>query len=267
MKQKLFQTIALLLILFITSGCAPGLNSVLFTTRSNVGLDVNATPPTTEVGIAREEFVIAPTYEKGQTHPVMASFSSGQNFASKFAFGVGSTFSTGEAAYIMAKLYNSKAETIDYKMETGCKAPFKPKLTKVLKNRLNYVEAGNVKPFIFTTNTMFGIKVGWGAPAPAAFVPNSLKIGFNRQEIAFTPAGIEKCAEDWYAANVPSLLATLDAQTNIEGSANSDGSNAKLTYLQYFATGVAASELSKKRGVRKAMFLRLDPDNAEAFLF
>lgn len=254
------RSIPILLVISCLTGCVPGYNSVLFATRSNAGLDVDATPPTTEVTIAREEFIIAPTYENGQTHPVAGSFSSSQNFVSKFMFGVGSTFSTGEAAFVMASLYNDPGEEISY--NNDCSAPYKPQLTKKpkLPHKLKYVEAGHVKPVIFTTDTMLGLKVGWGAPN--ATTPTSLKFGFNRKEIAFTPIAIQGCNKNptKYSANIPSLLATVDSQANLEDSA---GQN--LTYLQYFATGVAATELSKKFDVRKAMLSRLDPDNAAAF--
>lgn len=54
-------------------GCV-GHNHTLFVTKSNAGLDFETTPPTTEITIARKEFVIAPAFEDGATPPVMASF-------------------------------------------------------------------------------------------------------------------------------------------------------------------------------------------------
>lgn len=258
--MRKFQNLILLACLSGLIGCVPGYNSVLFATRSNAGLDVDGTPPTTEVTIAREEFVIAPTYEGGQTHPVAASFSSDQNFVSKFLFGVGSTFSTGEAAFVMATLYDDPGEDITYTED--CTAPFKPQLTAkpVLPRNLKYVEPGTVKPVIFTTDTMLGLKVGWGAPTGTT--PSSVKVGFNRKEIAFTPIAIQGCNQNpvSHSVNIPSLLATVDTSTDLAGDA---GRN--LTYLQYFATGVAATELSKKFGVRRAMLSRLDPGNVAAF--
>lgn len=254
-----------LLILFtltFTVGCAPGYNSVVFVTRSNAGIDLDATPVTTEATIAREEYLIAPAYENGQTLPVLASFSSDHNFASKFLFGVGSTFSTGEAAYNMAYLYNSQSEMVP--LQAGCNRESKVQLSSKpdLPGLLDFLEAGETKPVVFTTNTMLGLKVGWAnGTAP---VPTTLKIGFNRKEIAWAPVGIEDCSLDAtgsrYAANIPSLLATLDASSEAGQAGNTN-----LTFLQYFASGAAAIELSKKYGVRRSMLTRLDPANEARF--
>src|SRR5262245_57749866 len=60
----------------LLGGCALGYNSMLFVTKSNIGLDVDTRPPTAEISIARREGVIAPTFEKGQKPPVLASFRS-----------------------------------------------------------------------------------------------------------------------------------------------------------------------------------------------
>lgn len=256
--MRIVKSVLFLIFTSTLMGCVPGYNSVLFATRSNAGLDVDTTPPTTEVTIAREEFVIAPTYENGQTHPVAASFSSDQNFVSKFMFGVGSTFSTGEAAYVMASMYNDPSDQFTYTRD--CVAPYKPKLTKEpsLPHGLKYVKKGQVKPVIFSTDTVLGLKIGWGAPN--ATTPTSIKAGFNRKEVAFTPIAIQDCGSNIFSVNIPSLLATVDGQAVLDESA---GDN--LTYLQYFATGIAATELSKQFDVRKAMLSRLDPDNEAAF--
>lgn len=241
------------------SGCVVGYNSVLFATRSNAGVDLDAVPATTEVSIAREEIVIAPTFEGGQTLPVMASFSSDNNFASKFLFGVGATFSTGEAAFNMATLYNSKIEALTHRF--GCESAYKVWLgTKPnLPWGLEYQTSGEVKPVTFTTDTTIGIKIGWDNNTVP--VPTSFKVGFNRKELAWVPVTLETCDNGTtYRANIPSLLATVNAEVEAAGVNNSD-----FSFLQYFATGVAASELSKKYGVRRAMLSRLDPENIDAF--
>jgi len=98
---------ALLIVLVILTGCGIGYNKTLFFTKTNVGLDVDSSPPTAEVTIGRREGVIAPTFERGQTPPVLASFGlAASGFAALFAE-VSSTFCGGDAAVIMAKLYDT----------------------------------------------------------------------------------------------------------------------------------------------------------------
>src|ERR1051326_8096735 len=83
--------------LVLFSGCV-GYNTTLFMTKSNAGLDLDAKPPTAEINISRKEGVIAPSFEGGQTPPVMASFSakSGSGGMRRFFFGVNQSFAGGD---------------------------------------------------------------------------------------------------------------------------------------------------------------------------
>jgi hypothetical protein len=91
--------------LVVTAGCVTQHN-VLFMTKSNVGVDVDTTPPTAEIAISRRELVIAPTFEGGRQPPVLATFRSdnGQSAASTFAVGGSSTFVGGDAAVWLARM-------------------------------------------------------------------------------------------------------------------------------------------------------------------
>ena len=55
-------------------GCVPGYNSLLFYTKTNVGLIVETQPPEVALDIGRQEGLLSPSYEAGKTPPVMASF-------------------------------------------------------------------------------------------------------------------------------------------------------------------------------------------------
>ena len=92
------------------TGCV-GYNTVLFTTKSNAGLDFDTKPPTAEINISRKEGVVEPVFEGGKTPPVMASFSSqigSGGGIGRFFFGVDQTFAGGDSAVTMAKLYNDE---------------------------------------------------------------------------------------------------------------------------------------------------------------
>lgn len=266
--MKHMSRVVVLSVPLLLAACAPGYNSVLFVTRSNAGLDLDTNPPTTELAISRQETVLQPGFEGGQTLPVLASFYSEQNFASKFLFGVSSTFSTGDAAYNMAVLYNLKDDQIgslgiltNTAGNNACASLSSVHLSTPVTNLplgLEFQNAGTVKPVTFTTNTMFGLKIGWTNTSFA--VPTSVKAGFNRKEVAFTSIAATPCnSSQTPAVNIPSLLATVD-QGTITGTDTPDNS-----YLQYFATGKAATALSRQYGVRKAMLERLDPANEDSF--
>jgi len=237
----------------LLQACAPGYNSVLFATRSNIGFDADTSPPNLEIGISRQEGVFEPAFEGGETVPVMGSFSSESDAFFRFFLGVRSTFSTGQAAYIMSYLYNdpTRAEKIPYKKVELTQKP-NPKLP--FGRQAQYVEAGKVKPVIFGTDTNLGIKVRWSGQT--AQYPSSVNIGFKRKEAAWAPVGLKVTPEKKYEVDVPSLLATIDVGVAAEREAG-------VTYLQYFATGSAADNLARRYEVREAMLKRGDPMQAK----
>lgn len=244
------------------TGCV-GYNHTLFVTKSNAGLDFDTQPPTTEVTVSRKEGVIAPSFEQGKTPPVMASFQArtGQGAAFKsFFFGVDQTFAGGDAALVMAGLYDSKtvpelntldAPGSDYDSALEIEKPSANSWWKKIPG------PGSTTPFLFATDTMFGLKIGWSS---AAQLPDSLKAGFNRKEFAWAP--LSQSAETpsstaggkpLVKVSSPSFIATVDSSTRTEGS------TAKTGTLQYFATGKAAVYLARQPAVRNAMLSRLDP--------
>jgi hypothetical protein len=253
----------ILLVLVSIQGCALGYNSVLFATKSNIGVDVDTSPPNLEVAISRQEGVFEPTFEGGQTVPVMSSFTSKTNSFTNFFWGVGSTFSTGEAAFTMSYLYDSitpnKSEIIPYERVTLTTEP-KPKLPFGIK--VNYLKPGEVLPVIFGTDTNLGLKIKWSGQT--AQYPSSFNIGFKRKEMTLAPvaiapnrikdeSNINNVSNKPLEVDMPSLLATIDTGVAIAGS------DSKLSFLQYFATGAAANNLARQYAVREAMLKRADP--------
>lgn len=255
-------------VLVLIQGCAPGYNSIVFATKSNLGLDANVgidadtAPANLEIAISRHEGVLMPAFEGGKTVPVMGSFLSESDAFTRFFWGVKSTFSTGEAAYIMSYLYDgADADKVCYKPVTLSQEP-KPQL---FGYEIEYLKKGDAKPVLFGTDTILGIKVKWSGQT--AQFPSSVNIGFKRREAAWAPIGVSQvpipqssnskdAAGTSYEVDVPSLLATVD--TNLAADAS-----AKFKYLQYFATGSAASNLARRRAVREAMLQRSDPVQAK----
>ncbi len=245
----------IMLVVVLIQGCAPGYNSVLFATRANLGFDADTAPPNLEVAISRQEGVLEPTFEGGQTVPVMASFSSDSSAFANFFWGVKSTFATGEAAFTMSYLYDDdtlrKPTDIPYERVTLSKAPDP-------QHGITFLKEGEVRPVLCGTDTILGIKIKWSGQT--AQYPSSANIGFKRKEAAWAPIGLapnrnpNTVNSKPYEADVASVLATIDTDFTAPGT------SARLTYLQYFATGSAANNLARRREVREAMLRRAYPD-------
>lgn len=248
----------------VGAGCV-GYNSTLFYTKSNAGLDFDAKPPTTEITVSRKEGVIAPSFEGGKTPPVMASFKphggNGNGFEN-FFFGVDQTFAGGDAAIAMTRLYDSPVAgpyTLDPKTNESADYDSAIVVTEPTA-RFGWQkipEPSATRPFVFATDTLLGLKVGWTG---VASVPDAVKLGFNRKELAWAPISKtpKAAGETKVKLKSPSFLATINNDAQVGD--DHDGKGAKIRSLQYFATGEAATLLARQPAVREAMLKRMDPD-------
>jgi len=264
-----YTRILLSLMLLGLSGCVVGYNSTLFYTQSNIGVDAETKPPTAEISIARREGVIEPGFEAGQTAPVMAGFQSHNNPLSRFFFGVQSTFAGGDAAVALSQgPFGAQIDDAPPHRDSNgvyipgssglclSQAPEPPALSFA-----SIPKKGEVMPFIFGTDSMLGLKVGWtGTAGP---LPDSLKLGFNRKEAAWAPLfGTDQTSctipgtttKGSYVVWMPSFLATLDANGNA-GQPSETG----IDWVQYFATGTSATTLANRNDVRSIMLKQIFP--------
>ncbi|NBV21953.1 MAG: hypothetical protein EBS05_08540 [Proteobacteria bacterium] len=116
-------------------------------------------------------------------------------------------------------------------------------------------QAGQVTPFVFATETGLGVKVNW--TGTSGQIPDAVHIGFRRKEGALapifaTPTNASGSNNPAYNLKVPSFVATVDNNVQIEGT------GAKTGTIQFFATGDAATFLAMHKEVRQAMIKRLD---------
>ena len=237
------------------AGCV-GYNSTVFVTKSNAGLDFDAKPPTTEITIARKEGVIAPSFEGGQTPPVLASFKphagDGSGFQN-FFFGVDQTFAGGDAALAMTQLYDAPAAGSAKTAATDYDSGITVTEPAARFGWQKIPDSTAVRPFVFATDTLLGLKVGWTG---AGTIPDSVKAGFNRKELAWAP--ISKTPKNTATGQVtlksPYFLATIDHDTGV----GRDRTESRT--VQYFATGKAATNLALQPAVREAMLTRMDPN-------
>ena len=235
---------------------------VLFMTKSNVGIDVDSKPPTAEISIARREVVLEPTFEGGQTPPVMASFRSAGTGIFGMFYNISATFAGGDAATTMTALYNSATAGPDKIESSSLCLSAQPKSKNYFGGERDLgLGSGEYRPFIFGTATAFGLKIAWSGLT--AQFPDTFRLGYNRKELAWAPIFVSKedCPNSTdrtkkpYKADMSSFLATIDHEGRV---ASSDKSG--FDHLQYFATGKAATNLSLRREVRQAMLRKIDPE-------
>lgn len=186
-----------LALLFSTlTACGIGQKKVLFTTRTNVGLDVDAKQFTAQLDIDRQEAVIGPTFEGGKHVPIAGAFRNNNKLLG--GFGVSSLFAGGDAALALTTPPN-RHRTPGESLLTFSEPPryerspmgrifdaINPFITaKDIKDDESLPGPGQVKPFIFDTDTSLGVKLAWSG-ATGEF-PDKVKIGFNREEFALAP--------------------------------------------------------------------------------
>ena len=109
----------------------------------------------------------------------------------------------------------------------------------------------NVRPVFFGTSTSVGLSVTWSGME--AVIPEGFHFGYRRKELALAPV-VRSDRDNKMYVGAPSLIATIDS--NYSAGAPQD---LKFKWIQYFATGKAATALSLQRDVRIAMLRRLDP--------
>ena len=255
-------SISLIVVLgYLLSGCI-GYNSILFVTKSNFGVDVDTHPPTVDIGIKRLEGTISPVFEGGQTPPVLSSFR--PESQGLFSGNVSQTFATGDAAYMMAILFASENPCPSFIIKDNydnCIGALSSKLEvkKEPELAIGSLQVNNVRPVFFGTSTGVGMGVVW--TGMNSVFPDQFHFGYKRKEIAIAPVarfdedsteGTKKVTKMYVGA--PSLIATIDSEFKAGSPAETD-----LKWIQYFATGKAATALALQRDVRTAMLRRLDP--------
>ena len=266
MNQCMKNGIMLTICIFLLSGCS-GYDRVLFVTKTNVGLDIDDTPPTAEITIARRELAIAPTYQntvspkpgdEEKTLPLLGYFGLKGGV---FDPGITSVFAGGDAAVMLVDADGKNLDDINSSIcLTGDEKPDARSLIKRLWHGLWDIDPDETRtrPFYFATDTAFGVKVAWnGTGGP---YPTSLKIGYNRFEFASPPIFIKDgCqknnTEGTFEVKVPSFFTSLDNKSKfLEGPEDSG-----VTHVQFFATGKVAKEWAKRQNVRERTLKKMEP--------
>lgn len=251
-----------LLCLFVINGCSTGNTYIAFGTQSTVGINLDSRPPTFDLGLARREQVIAPTFEGGQTPTTMASFRSAYKGITGLFVNVGSTFTGGDAAGNMSWFYGEEGNApFDKSVDTSLCLTQEAQ-SKIFGESYSLPKPGDARPFFMATETILGFKLSWSGLLGQ--LPDALKLGYNRKEFSWAPVFIS--ADDCLIghvkgkkANVPSFLGLIDVSNAVGTTKQVAGE-----HIQYIATGTSATRLALKEEIRKVMLRRLNPELVES---
>jgi hypothetical protein len=282
-----FYRFHLLLPAFVLASCI-GTKTALHTSSSTFGVDIDSTPPTTDIGLARTELSVQPAFAQGKTPSSLMGFSAktGQaGFLKRFFFGTSSVFSTGQAAANLAgdtvvnQATNDDSVEVDLAGATDAQGnevvePERPHFLSILfgERRRKPFKEDEMFPLITGTKTNYGLNIEWDASTQ---MPRAVKAGFNRKELSYAPvignrAGVnEDSSRRKYKVKLPSVLAAHQMETEV-GEVKAQDQEApvpgsvKFDYVQYLATGQAAELLAKDGKVRAVLRRQLSESQAES---
>lgn len=143
--------LACCLLAAVGAGCAS--DSVVFVTKTSLGVDVSAQPPAAHIGYDRFEGYIGPRFDNGAVPPVAANFETNGQLLDR---AVRQVYATGQAARVVTGAAGTAASA--------------PQL------------AGGHKVMSFSTGTTVGLKLGFGSAAA-----DSLTFGYKRREVSVIP--------------------------------------------------------------------------------
>ena len=253
--MKIFQarcltsSIHFVIVALFFSGCSLGKDSVVFVTKTSVGVDVDTRPPTLDIGFDRVEGTVAPVSDNGRVLPVMAGFSSDLGIVNQ---AIGQSFATGNAAIIVSQNLDSTARHSSPKN-------IDPGLINGIATLKAPVER---KRYFFGTNTSFAFRVNFGVETGG--IPDSLSLGYKRKEFAYVPLidlpGEVTASDPTPTPKIalPALLATSGLKTSAESFRS-----AKVIHSQFFATGKAANYLASLPGIRAVVAPEIMPEAKE----
>ncbi|OAI03759.1 hypothetical protein [Methylomonas methanica] len=266
-RLKLIKLVTIYFIMSAVSGCGIGQKKLLFVSKTNVGVDIDADRLTAQINIDREEAAIGPTFEGGKHVPLVAGFTNESRFLG--GFGVSTIFAGGTAAEAFSTKWQSDGTncgTEPNDENTAIKLTEMPKFKKgpfrKFWDLITSAETdeftslpgpGDVKPFIFSTDSSLGLKVAWSPSSATSGIPDKIQIGFNREELALAPLMVTNINDQAeikngfkYKVSSPSFLASLVSDTSF-----SDLKDSKLAWVQTFAVGTTATHIACDSAIRK----------------
>lgn len=206
-----FLALAGLMTLF--AGCANTDRAVFVTKTSLSILDVDSTPPGVSIAYDRVEGFIGPAYKSGGVPPVVGFMKSDGKIINPH---IRQVYATGNAARVVTGVTTDTTE--------------------------DSLSGPDKQLMLYGTSTTIGLKFSIDASPTGYGIPNNFVFGYRRKEFSMLPLGLK---DDGKTGTYPSVLATIDNQLD------TNSKSGKLTTVQYFATGQAATALAGTDAVKK----------------
>jgi hypothetical protein len=201
-------------------GCATQPDTAVFVTKTSLSLlDMDSVPSSVSIAYDRVEGYFGPRFDDGTVFPVVSSLETDGGLLDRK---IKQVFATGAAATLVTGT------------EPRCNCSATPPGKELEGNKV----------VLFGTGTVLGVKFGFAENLP------SLTLGFKRREAALIPVdkwrqpSVLASFDNLTAAGVPAGAASVPA-----GLASAPASQFRLE--QFFATGAAAENLARMRGMRE----------------
>ena len=256
--------ISLAFCVFLMGGCGIGKNTMLFSTNTSIGVDVDTDPPRTSFAYSRSDGVIAPDYPGAEVPPVISTVQTKSDvkfslttLAPEMGFSNNQSFATGDAAVLFAK--GLKLGKDVERTDTSPSSEFT--VDNLKQDEKNVVwglipglgvalwegviwrsayEKNEKRPYYFATNTNFGLDVKYATNC----YPRAINLGLKRQEVALVPISEITPQNDIKTeVKVPSLLGVFGANAKVKTESG-------ISVGQIFATGKAADFLAGSQHAR-----------------
>jgi len=144
----------LLSLALMVASCASRPDTVVFVTKSSLGVDVEQTPPSASIAYDRVEGYFGPRYESGAVPPVLAVFMTNGQLLDRQ---VKQLYATGDAARAL--------------LAPAAPLPSDPE------------QGGDFKPMFFGSSTTVGLKIGYEAGGSTS----TFTLGYKRKELSVIP--------------------------------------------------------------------------------
>ncbi|MBV2264821.1 MAG: hypothetical protein KUL79_14890 [Thauera sp.] len=148
------RTSIVLSLALMVAGCASRPDTVVFVTKSSLGVDVEQTPPSASIAYDRVEGYFGPRYESGAVPPVLAVFMTNGQLLDRQ---VKQLYATGDAARAL--------------LAPAAPSPSDPE------------QGGDFKPMFFGSSTTVGLKIGYEAGGSTS----TFTLGYKRKELSVIP--------------------------------------------------------------------------------
>lgn len=211
------RSLATILLGFLITSCTD-VNRAIFVTSTDIGMNVDKSTLSANIGYDRTESFIGPAYPEEGTAP--AAFAHMRSNLELFSPKVSQTYATGDAAVLVTRSDEKAKEEFDYKP----------------------VLHGNRRSMFFGTSTTVGAKIGFGVTDA---LPESLVFGYKRKELSVIPFRQDSPKEQQEDKYTP-VLASVDLDLK-SGTMPEVG----LGIVQFAATGEAAVNLAQKDEIRQ----------------